>query len=74
MIARRVPSYSHLFADRTAGTIVHPSQRALSAAIDHTAYIRWWGDISGYDTANPIVRSTKRRGPVGPYMYVGLIV
>ena len=44
-VDRAFPTLNDLFADRTAGTIVHPSQRALSAAIDHAAYVRWWGDI-----------------------------
>ena len=52
-VDRAFPTLDDLFADRTAGTIVHPSQRALSAAIDHAAYVRWWGDISGHDAANP---------------------
>eukprot|EP00966_Prymnesium_polylepis_P199828 4631075-Prymnesium_polylepis.1 len=33
-----------LFADRSAGTIIHPSKKALMQAIDNETYLGWWGD------------------------------
>eukprot|EP00966_Prymnesium_polylepis_P054141 1251517-Prymnesium_polylepis.1 len=34
-VTRTFPELTNLYADRAAGTIFYPSQRALGAAIDH---------------------------------------
>ena len=42
------------------GNIVHPSQKALTAAVYHEAYVTWRDDISAFDTANVDATITNR--------------
>ena len=59
-VDRQLPAISGLYADRTVGNIVHPSQKALTAAVYHEAYIAWRNDVSAFDTANVGATITNR--------------
>ena len=52
VLSRRFPTLDALFADRSAGTIIHPSKKALMQAIDNETYLGWWGDVVDFDANN----------------------
>ena len=52
VLSRRFPTLDALFADRSAGTIIHPSKKALMQAIDNETYLGWWGDVVVFDANN----------------------
>ena len=47
------PAINDLYATRPPSTIVQPSQKVLTAAVAHEAYIVWWAKVSAFDAAHP---------------------
>ena len=52
-VTRRLPAINDLYATRPPSTIVQPSQKVLTAAVAHEAYIVWWAKVSAFDAAHP---------------------
>ena len=52
VVSRCFPLLSDLYADRSAGKIIHPSQKALMEAVQHGAYLDWWRRVSAFDANN----------------------
>jgi len=50
---RALPCLGALYADRTAGTVLHPSQKALVMAVQHKAFLGLQARVAAFDASNP---------------------